>query len=329
MIDSELFVPPTREHVDIDSLAASVTATLEAMGATWRRGELWLRCDQIPGGHAEKTASWAFRPATGRHFCQGCGRKGGVLDLAGLLGIQGERLSAEEHAAWVARRDERIARDAELKAEQAQAMSVWWSAHHERIQIAAELRLIADLLREGVTAAAFRHFGWGQATRRVEDRELGGWRDVEALVIPWTFRGEIRAIQYRLIGWGADRYRWHAGGPGKVWNADAVVEPGETLYVTEGAKKAATLWGHGITSVCALANKRGWHALSDQNRRAFAARRVVFALDPDATAEAREAAASLPNGWVAALPAKPDDMLVDCGGDPTLLQRYLDRARRP
>jgi len=246
-----------------------------------------------------------------------------------MLGIQGETWTAEERAAWEARRDANLVRDAELRAEQAQALGVWWAAHHERMELAAENRLIADLLREGVTAAAFRHFGWGLTTRRVEDKTLGGWRDVEALVIPWTSQGEIRAVQFRLLGWTGDRYRWAPGGNPTIWNADAVTAPGDTLYVVEGAKKACSLWGYGITNVCAVVNKRGWQSLDEKYRRPFAKRRCVFALDPDASAEAHEAAASLPNGWVATLPGKPDDILVECGGDPSLLQSYLDRARRP
>ena len=97
------------------------------------------------------------------------------------------------------------------------------------------------------------------------------------------------------------------------------------MLVVEGAKKAACLWGFGVTSVCAVVNKNGWRPEYARPFQAFD--RVVFMPDPDAVEQARDWALTVPGSRVAILPGKPDDLLVATGGDVDLLWSYLQDAR--
>lgn len=237
--------------------------------------------------------------------------------MAELLGITPGASSVAD-IAEIAARLAKTKVERELADERAaKSLSEYWRERRLAQALARHSEIIERLEAEGVTRIAAERFSFGYADYKGEP----------ALAIPWTARGEIRGLQYRLLGdISGGRYRWHEGSKTEtLFNADAVLEPeDDTILVVEGAKKAAALWGHGITSVCAVTNKNGW-------RERFAApfkkfKRVVFVPDPDAREQAFEWAETVENGHVARMPDKPDDFLVRTGGDVDALWWFVERA---
>lgn len=291
-------------------------------GAAFRRGEWWALCPFHADRHAD---NFAYRPETGSWFCHTCNRGGGVLDLAPRLGIDagGARIDPAEMAAIRAEREAVAQQLAESKRRQSLALAAWWQEARLQDDLAQHDEVLAMLERDGVSRQAASTFGFGRAVYGA------GGRGVPALAIPWTRRGETRAVQYRLLAQDTPggRYRWHEGSRPTVFNSDAVTDPhDDTMVVVEGAKKAAALWSHGLTSVCALVNKGGWRTEYAPPFGRFD--RVIFALDPDAHTEAIAAALTIPKARVAMLTMKPDDYLVTTGGDVDGLWAILESARR-
>ena len=302
----------------LDALEPRVIAELARREARFRRGEYWFCCPV----HAERTPSAAYKPASRTWYCQGCGKGGGLFALADVLGVRG---GASMGAAELERlRQDRaaiMAAHAEEKRRAAASLAEYWRSSSAAADLLAHSEVLRQLERDGIDRLAVDHFGVGWTVYGVAGR------GVPAIAIPWTVAGETRAVQYRLLEDNdGGRYRWHPGSRPTLYNADAVLSPhDETLIIVEGAKKCMSLWGAGITSVCAIANKSAFNPLWARHLAGF--RRVVFALDPDATAEAREAAAVVPRARVATMPLKPDDLLAASGGDVSLLMAYIDNAR--
>ena len=302
----------------LDALEPRVIAELVRMEARFRRGEYWFCCPV----HSERTPSAAYKPDSKTWYCQGCGRGGGLFDLAEILGVRG---SAQMDAAELERiRADRLAIMAEHEAEKTRAaasLAEYWRHSSAAADLLAHSEALRRLEADGIGRLAIAHFGVGWAIYG------GAGRGIPSIAIPWTVRGETRAVQYRLLEDNdGGRYRWHAGSRPTLYNADAVLEPDdETIIIVEGAKKCMALWDAGITSVCAIANKSAFDPKWARHFGGF--RRVVFALDPDATAEARAAALSVKGARVARLPLKPDDMLAASGGDVELIMAYIDNAR--
>lgn len=303
----------------MDDLAARVAAALLRLGASQRRGELWFLCP----AHAERTPSAAYHLDKRTWYCQGCGSGGGVVDLAGRLGIDSagaiDRATLERFAAD---RAAVAAAEAEARQQAARSLADYWAHSRAADALASHAETLRRLESEGISRVAVDHFGFGWTTYGVEG--VG----IPALAIPWTVRGETRALQYRLLSDDAPggRYRWHKGSRPTIYNADAVLSPcDDRIVIVEGAKKAAALWSAGIESVCAITNKAGWNPQHARHFEPF--RRVVFALDPDAWPEAVEAARTVKGGRVARMPGKPDDLLAASGGDVDLIVAIIDAAR--
>lgn len=302
-------------------IGEQVARALDQTGARFERGEWWFHCV----AHDERTPSAAYHPEKMTWYCQGCQTHGGVLDLARRLGIDtgSTDIDPAELARLRADRERLAVEIAESRRRQGLAMAAWWREARLQDQLRAHDDVLAMLEREGVRRNAAAAFGLGWTTYGV------GGRGYPALAIPWTVRGETRAVQYRLLAPDVPggRYRWHDGSRPTVYNADAVLVPDDdTIVVVEGAKKCAALWGHGLTSVCAIANKGGWRPEYAPPFGRFG--RVVFALDPDARSEAEAAARTVRGARVARLPCKPDDFLVATGGDVDALWRILSHARK-
>lgn len=254
--------------------------------------------------------------------CFACGASGGLtwgaIPLAPTVGIGEPSASGLDLTKLRARREQIQAEAAAADERKAEALADYWREQRLADELRRHDTILAQLEREGCPRMAAEHFGFGWTM----------YGAAPSLTIPWTLRGEIRALQYRiLVGQPVGgRYRWHKGSKPTLFNADTVVEPhDDTIIVVEGAKKAAALWGHGITSTCAVVNKGGWRPEFAPPFARFA--RVVFALDPDAWRDARDAALTVPGARVARLPSKPDDMLVETGGDVDLLWHYIEKAR--
>lgn len=305
---------------DFEALEARVVQELQRRGASFRRGEWWFLCPR----HAERSPSAAFKPESRTWYCQGCGYGGGIVDLARWLGIDScGAMDAPTRARLEADRLEIMARDAESRARAAESLGEYWRSAGVVDELRRHADTMARLVNEGISRQAIDHFGLGWEVYGVDG--VG----VPALVIPWTVRGETRAVQYRLLSEDAPggRYRWRKGSGPTLFNADAVLTPcDDRIIIVEGAKKAMSLWGAGVESVCAVTNKAGWRAEYASPFKAF--RHVVFALDPDASTEARHAANTIPGARVAHLPQKPDDLLAGTGGDVDLLMAYIDAAHR-
>lgn len=268
--------------------------------------------------------------------CWACGAQGGLIrengygrvPIAPLLGIVVDGPIASADMAVIAA--ERAAIDARISEQErakAVALADYWAAHREVVTLRARRDLLDTLLAEGISRLGIEQFGLGTDNYPVyhDGREPSF---VPAIVIPWTVRGHVRALQYRLMeSCDGGRYRWHRGSKATLFNADAVLVPeDDTITVVEGAKKCAALWSHGIVSVAAVANKTGWRAEWAPQLAKFS--RVLFMLDPDAWTQARDAALTVPNARVVRLPMKPDDLLVYTDGDVGLLTSYMDRAER-
>jgi len=193
----------------------------------------------------------------------------------------------------------------------------YWRERRLADELARHADVLGQLAAEGIGRMAVDHFGF----------RFADYHGSDALAIPWSVRGDVRAVQYRLLGdHPGGRYRWHEGSRPTLFNADAVLVPGDdTVLVVEGAKKCAALWSHGITSTCAVVNKGGWKPEFAGPFAAFD--RVVFVPDPDARGEAVDWATTVPGARVAHLPGKPDDLLVAWGGDVDTFWRYIETAR--
>jgi hypothetical protein len=276
--------------------------------------------------HRDDHPSADYWPDTMTWTCWSCGASGGLVaeiaygpnPLAPLLGIRSDRPNAPADLARIVTEKAEIERRiAETEARKRAALKEWWAAHSEQVRLQARREILDTLLDEGITRLGIERFGFGTTI----------YDGSPAIVIPWTVRGEIRAIQYRLLGDVTDgRYRWHRNSRTQtIYNADAVLKPDDdTIIVVEGAKKCAALWSHGFTSVCAVANNNGWRAEWAPRFDAFD--RVLFALDPDAWTNCRQAAATVRRGRAVRLPMKPDDLLVATGGDVDTLWEYCQRA---
>lgn len=302
----------------LDALEPRVIAELTRLGARFRRGEFWFCCPV----HAERTPSAAYKPSTKTWYCQGCGRGGGLFALADVLGIRGgASMGAEELERLRRDRAAIMAAHAEEKRRAEASLAEYWRSSNAAAALLAQSEVLRQLEADGIDRLAVDHFGVGWTVYGVAGR------GIPAIAIPWTVAGETRAVQYRLLEDNdGGRYRWHPGSRPTLYNADAVLAPhDDLLIIVEGAKKAMALWGAGITSVCAIANKSAFNPAWARHLSPF--RRVVFALDPDATPEARTAAAAVPGARVATLPLKPDDLLSASGGDVSLIMAYIDNAR--
>lgn len=180
--------------------------------------------------------------------------------------------------------------------------------------------MLADLERGGIGQYAVEHFEFG----------FGDWYGRPALVIPWRAAGVTESIQYRLVSdMGGDRYRWHEGTSGRLFNADAVLEPQEeTVIITEGAKKAAAVWTAGFASVTAVPNNTSAARIAGEFKQPLAAfDRVYVLLDPDSWGHAVNVARAIgDSARVVVLPAKVDDWLVTMG-DPGMLDKIIKNAR--
>lgn len=305
---------------DLDALDARVTAALLHRGAKQRRGELWFLCL----AHSERSASAAYHVDKRTWYCQGCHAGGGILDLAARLGIQSDgRIDPAVMARLETDRLATMAAEAEQRAQAERSLADYWTHLHAADALALRVETLDRLLREGVGRIAVDHFGLGWTTYGVDGVGL------PALAIPWTVGGETRAVQYRLLSDDAPggRYRWHKGSRPTLYNADAVMTPcDDRIIIVEGAKKAMALWNVGIESICAIANKGAWNPLWARHMQPFAS--VVFALDPDASREATDAALTVPGARVARMPGKPDDLLIASGGDVDMLMAIIDSAHK-
>ena len=183
---------------------------------------------------------------------------------------------------------------------------------------------LADLAARGIAVDVAMAYQVG-ATRRF----VGGAR-VPAISIPWRIGGETTAVQYRFLE-GEDRYRFHPGTAAELWNADELTRRRDSaVLVVEGALKALTVISAGIDSVVAVSNKQGAPRVVSEHAAALAGyERVYILLDPDARAEARTCALSIPNSRIVELPDKVDDWLVRLGMDVGPLLAALRYARRP
>ena len=296
------------------------------------------------GGH-DRFVVWPTGRADGTPpmwMCRHCTPDGGsAIDYV----MRREHLSFTEAVDWMsgdglrpaasgapgsAQPPSRPAADIEAELERAERLAEYWGrrANGLRAELGAHPEVVASLKRDGITADAALHFDFGYTVHQ----------STRALVIPWRYchqgREIVTGVQYRaLLGdrfdGGDPRYRWRTGSRGKaLFNADAILEPeDDTLVVVEGAKKAAALWGHHLTSTVAIASKTGWDPAWAPRLAGFD--RVIFALDPDADEQAVAAARSVPGrAFVARLPMKPDDLLVVTGGDVALLRSYIEMARK-
>jgi len=251
-----------------------------------------------------------------------------LLERGGLAGADPVAIAARREAIAAEVRAE-TAEQAEHRREIARRLSAITASRERVDRLMCEDRALAMLAERGIPPRIAGEFDIGL------DEHAGR----QALVIPWTVTDrdgavQTRAIQYRYLDDDGDtRYRWHKGSVGRLYNADAVMTPQDAeLIVVEGALKAVALWSAGIFSVCALPTKSGWQTGMRSGGSAWldpfrAFDRVWIALDPDATAEAREAAAGLPNARVVTLPDKPDDVLLTLRGDAGALWALVRQGR--
>lgn len=254
-----------------------------------------------------------------------------LLDAGGLYGLAPSDITARREVIAVRVRVE-TEEQAEHRREIAKRLQAITASRSRVDRLMREDRALAALAARGIPESAAVEFSLG----------LDDYGGRPALVIPWTITGadgetRTRAVQYRYLdddGTG-NRYRWHTGSSGRLYNADAVTHQcDDDLIVVEGALKAVTLWSAGMFSVCALPNKAGWQTGLREHGAAWLApfrkfRRVWMALDPDALPESYAAAAGLDNARPVTLPDKPDDLLIRLGGDVDTLWAYIRQGRRP
>jgi len=252
-----------------------------------------------------------------------------LLARAGMTDLSRDAVLARREVI-AARVHVETAEQAEHRREIARRLAAITASRDRVDRLQREDRALAALAYRGIPASTAAEFGLG----------LDDHAGRPALVIPWTVTaagGEVqtRAVQYRYLDDvdSRDRYRWHTGSSGRLYNADAVTTPMDAeLIVVEGALKALTLWSAGVFSVCALPNKAGWQTGIRAHGAAWLApfrrfERVWIALDPDAAPEAREAAAGLPNARAVTLPDKPDDLLLALDGDVDAFTVYVRQGR--
>lgn len=302
---------------DLDLASQVEQALLTHRDGKVHRGgrEIKFRCPV----HDDRHPSASYNREHGVWTCYACDAGGGLTwgdhELAALIGFAPLEPWDEQELA----RRRLIAQEQreEAEARQKDALAAYWREHRLIERLREHEDVLERLKRQGIGRLAAEHFEFGY------DR----YYSHPALVIPWKVQDKLRAIQYRLLQTNeGGRYRWHEGSEPTLFNADAVITPeDDTILVVEGAKKAAALWSHGLTSVCALVNKNAWSESYAPPFRSF--ERVVFVPDPDAVDMAHEWAATVPRSRVAVLPEKPDDLLVHTDGDVDLMWRYIETAK--
>lgn len=309
----------------LDILGRAVEAKLGLQGFRRHGFEVRFRCPNARAhAHGDKNPAADYNVRDRVWTCHACGAGGGLVAgewaLAKLLGLTDSAvvMTPAELAQIDAERAARRVAEAEEEARREDALKAWWVAETARREHAAVGVALDYLAARGITTDTARHLGMCS----------GEWHGTPSLVIPWTVQGEVRAVQYRLLtDIGGGRFRWREGSRPTLFNADAVIEPHDrAVAIVEGAAKAAALYAHGVTSVCAVANKTGWKA--DYARPFGAFERVYVVLDPDARAEAVEVAKCIgKQARVVELPGKPDDCLVRWHGDVDRLIAYMEQGR--
>ena len=305
-------------------------------------GEHYGPCPFCRGGE-DRFIVWPTAKADGtppKWMCRRCTPDGGsVIDYV----MRREGLSFSDAVAWLDDGRSTVALPAserlaparavatiEAELEQAERLADYWRRRADGLQaeLAAHPDVLGQLAAGGIGEMAVRHFDFGYTTHQ----------SARSLVIPWRYhhggREIVKGVQFRslfgdVFDEGDPRYRWQYGSDGKsLFNADAVLRPDDNIViVVEGAKKAAALWSHGMTSVVGIASKTCWDGSWAGRFNAF--ERVIFALDPDADEAAVAAARTFTAGaYVASLPMKPDDLLVATGGNVGVLWGYLESARK-
>lgn len=310
-----------RTDPEFRQLADAVAAACLARDGHQRGDRIRFRCP----AHNDHNPSADFSIRTSSWCCRSCGASGGVLvggkPLAKLLGIDSPEQAARVAAALPPPAPPRPDPSIERRREQ---MAGWYSdgiGIQELLADDAAMQLMDERM---VSDVAIRNLGLGLTQYRSD----GAMH--RAISIPWVENCVTVALQYRFIDGGMpDRYRWAIGGRPRLFNSWAYEAPDDDrVIVVEGALKAAAVWSAGITSVVAIANKKAWTAEMWGLLTPF--KDVVFALDPDARADAFSAAKTRPEGraWVAIFPEKPDDYIIRCGGDPDCFMSIVDCARR-
>lgn len=317
---------PTDTQGTLDILGRAVEAKLGLQGFKRHGFEVRFRCPNARAhAHGDKNPAADYNVRDRVWKCHACGAGGGLLagewGLAKLLGLADGGpvvMTDAERAQIDAERAARRAAEAEDRARGDALLAAFQAAEASRLEHAAMSEALDYLAARGISEPVSRYFGM----------HGGSWYGTPALVMPWTVRGEIRAVQYRLLqDIGGGRFRWHEGSHPTLYNADAVLDPHDSaVAIVEGAAKAAALYAHGVTSVCAVTNKTGWKVEYAKPFGSF--ERVYVVLDPDARAEAVEVARSIgKRARVVDLPGKPDDCLVRWRGDVDRLAAYMEQGR--
>ncbi len=148
--------------------------------------------------------------------------------------------------------------------------------------------------------------------------------------IPVISNGKLWNIRHRLVGAEGSKYRPHIKGlPNVLFNADDLRSDGPEILIVEGEKKSLCATQQGWVNV-GIMGKRGFKPEWAKKFKRF--KRVVVALDPDASDRAIEIAQLFGGrGRVAELPEKLDDMLNPYGeirARPTDVKWFISTARR-
>lgn len=318
--------------MDVDRYVDILAGIIERQHQGKRRnGEIWFLCPV----HTEKTPSAALRLETrggkerGTWFCQGCGAGGGIfkgdVPLADLFGVTrdaGLRTPMPKPAA------------ATTQAAGTDFNAIWKSTKGRlTASLLASDKHLSKMMEAGIIPRVLDEYEVG----------LGHARDAagverEAYIFPWD-TGDVAGIQSRFTDEDAKpRYKFASGSKPALFGGKVVEDPRyPVVVVVEGAKKMLCIESHVPRfDTVALASAGSWRHLQNSGAGATIASKlarsydkVVFMLDPDATTQAEEAAASIPDnkGRVARPPMKPDDYLLALDHDIRVLEAIVRQAK--
>jgi len=288
-------------------------------------------CPECGGGRGGNDPSDRFRiwqrdGQASNFWCRRCGFKGFADDDKPGRKLDPVRIKElEELRAEQAAREQRRLKARIEELQQAEYWRGWHDAMQEQHRKLWREQGIPDSLQDWFKLGYTPDYTYGTN---------GSLHHSPAMTIPVFDVGwEAVNVQYRLLqpANGAGKYRFTSGLPAPLYLTDPDEEPAGATLLVEGAKKAIVLFAHmgHKYKVVAVPSKMPAGALIERLGNCDP---VYVTLDPDAYSDGQSAQrVGMMLGDRARfvrLPDKPDDLIVEYGMTPAMIENYIKRATK-